>query len=101
MKKSVFYLGLMILLMILVIPLNGYTAEKVTKVIGGVTMSNETLFPYHLALKNGYFEKEGLTVELKTFINGPSVMMSMANGELDICVGTRISTYVTGGSSGC
>jgi NitT/TauT family transport system substrate-binding protein len=87
MKKSVFYLGLMILLMILVIPLSGYTAEKVTKVIGGVTMSNETLFPYHLALKNGYFEKEGLTVELKTFINGPSVMMSMANGELDICVG--------------
>ena len=71
MKKSVFYLGLMISLMILVIPLNGYTAEKVTKLIVGTTMSNETLFPYHLAMKNGYFEKEGLTIEIKTYINGP------------------------------
>ena len=77
----------MISLMILVIPLNGDTAEKVTKLIVGVTMSNETLFPYHLAMKNGYFEKEGLTIELKTYINGPAVMMSMANGELNVCIG--------------
>jgi len=87
MKKWILCLGLLVSLVSLVVAENGYAAEKTTKVIGGVTMSNETLFPYHLALKNGYFEKEGLTIELKTFINGPSVMMSMANGELDVCVG--------------
>jgi len=88
MKKSFVYFGLMILLAVLVIPLNGYTAEKTTKVIVGTTMSNETLFPYHLAVKNGYFDKEGLTIEIKTFVAGPSLMMSMANGELNMNIGT-------------
>ena len=88
MKKSMCCLGLMILSMILLIPLKGNTAEKMTKVIVGTTMSNETLFPYHLAVKNGYFEKEGLTIESKTFVAGPPLMMAMANGELNVNIGT-------------
>jgi NitT/TauT family transport system substrate-binding protein len=90
----------MILLMILVIPLNGYTAERGTKLIVGTTMSNETLFPYHLALKNGYFEKEGLSIEIKTYINGPAVMMSMANGELNVCIGTGFPPMLQAAAQG-
>jgi NitT/TauT family transport system substrate-binding protein len=87
MKKSIFYSGLVILLMVFIIPPAGNTAEM-TKVIVGTTMSNETLFPYHIAVKNGYFDKEGITIETKTFVAGPPLMMSMANGELNINIGT-------------
>jgi NitT/TauT family transport system substrate-binding protein len=91
MKKFIICLGLIMIMMVfvgLVVPRNGNTAEKVTKLIVGTTMGNESMFPFHLALKNGYFEKEGLILEMKTFVSGPSMMMSMANGELNVNIGT-------------
>lgn len=63
-------------------------------------MGNETIFPYHLAVGNGYFEKEGLNIETKKYINGPSVMMSMANGELDVCIATGFPPILQAAAQG-
>lgn len=100
MKKSIMNFGLMILLACLVIPGNGGSSEKLTKVIVGSTIGNETVFPYHLAVSNGYFEKEGLNIEVKKFINGPNVMMSMANGELDMCIATGFPPILQAAAQG-
>ncbi len=89
MKKFIFCSGLIMMLFLsLIVFQNADAADKATKLIVGTTMGNESMFPFHLALKNGYFDKEGLTLEMKTFVSGPSMMMSMANGELNVNIGT-------------
>jgi NitT/TauT family transport system substrate-binding protein len=89
MKRFIVCLGLIVMLFIgLIVPQNGSAAEKMTKLIVGTTMGNESMYPFQIALRNGYFEKEGLTLEMKEFVSGPSMMMSMANGELNVNIGT-------------
>jgi ABC-type nitrate/sulfonate/bicarbonate transport system substrate-binding protein len=86
MKKWIVCLSLVLLTFSLTLP--GVAGAQNAKIIVGTTMGNETQFPFHLAVKNGDFKKEGLTLEMKTFVSGPQVMMAMANGELDIVIGT-------------
>ena len=100
MKKLVVYLGLMMLFGSLVLARNGNTAEKVTKLTVGTTMGYESHFPYNLAVKNGYFEQEGINIEMKTFISGPQLMMSMANGEIDLNVITGFPPMLQAAAQG-
>jgi NitT/TauT family transport system substrate-binding protein len=86
MKKLIVCLGLVMLLFGLAVAENGYTAEKTTKLVVGLTLGAEESPSYNSALTNGYFEKEGLIIEKKTFISGPAMMLAMANGEINVCV---------------
>ncbi|MBP2321219.1 NitT/TauT family transport system substrate-binding protein [Kibdelosporangium banguiense] len=42
------------------------------------------LAPFHLAVKNGYFQAEGLTVEASTAPSGPASVAKMVAGEVDV-----------------
>jgi len=84
MKKLIIFLGLLMVILTLIVPQKGSTAEKAEKVILGNLTADETMFAFYLAVKNGYFEKEGIVIEKRTFVNGPSLMMAMANGELNM-----------------
>jgi NitT/TauT family transport system substrate-binding protein len=85
MKRRVICLVLMILFLSLAVVRDGSTVEM-TKLVIGLTLGAEESPSYNSTLRNGYFEKEGLTIEKKIFISGPAMMLAMANGELNICV---------------
>jgi NitT/TauT family transport system substrate-binding protein len=87
MKKWILCLSLLVSFVSLVVAGNGYTAEK-TKLVVGTTIGNESIYPFHLAVKNGYFEQEGVVLEMKSFVSGPSMMMSLSNGELNLNIAT-------------
>jgi len=69
---------------------DGVGAEK-TKITIGRMIATEMMVTFDIPIAKGYFEQEGLLLEQKQFINGPTLMMSMANGELDVGCGVAIT----------
>src|SRR5690625_11317 len=68
--------------------------EKISVKLGEVTRS---LFyaPQYIALENGYFEEEGLDVELETTWGGDKTMTALLSDGIDIAlVGSETSIYV-------
>jgi NitT/TauT family transport system substrate-binding protein len=57
-------------------------------------MPTSDLAPFHLALKNGYFQAEGLTVEFSTAPSGPASVAKMVAGDVDIAYGSYTPFFV-------
>lgn len=52
------------------------------------------LAPFHLAVKYGYFQAEGLTVETSTAVSGPASVARMVAGEVDIAYSSYTPFFV-------
>lgn len=77
----------------------GGSQKEITVRVGDITAA-ELIVPFHIALEKGYFKEEGLKIERKIFVNGPNVMMAMANGELDLCVATGYTPMLQAAAQG-
>lgn len=86
----------LLLTVILIIPLAACGKDEVQNVrIGEVTRS---IFyaPQYVALEKGFFEEEGLNVELTTTAGGDKTMTALLSDGIDIAlVGSETSIYVT------
>ncbi|MCE7009095.1 ABC transporter substrate-binding protein [Kibdelosporangium philippinense] len=60
----------------------GATVVKVS------VMPTTDLAPFHLAMRSGYFEAEGLKIESTTAPSGPASVAKMVSGEVDIAYGS-------------
>ncbi|MDB5641217.1 MAG: exported protein of unknown function [Hyphomicrobiales bacterium] len=60
-------------------------AQAQTKVTGGVAAYNEALLPVYAARDLGYFEKEGITIDLVDFKGGGPAVQALASGSIDVC----------------
>lgn len=52
------------------------------------------LAPFHLAVKNGYFQAEGLEVAASTAASGPASVAKMVSGEVDIAYSSYTPFFV-------
>ncbi|TDL75790.1 ABC transporter substrate-binding protein [Rhodococcus qingshengii] len=73
--------------------------EKVTLTIGDISAA-EMIAPMDIAIEKGFFEEEGIIIEKKVFANGPTLMMSMANGDVDVAVKTGYTPMLQAASQG-
>jgi NitT/TauT family transport system substrate-binding protein len=99
MKKRMIFMALIGFMAGLVIPGDGITAEKIKLTLARMT-ATEILMPLDLAVSKGFFEQEGITLEQKTYINGPTLMMAMANGELSLGAGVGFTPIFQAVSQG-
>ncbi|MGG2084811.1 ABC transporter substrate-binding protein [Lysinibacillus pakistanensis] len=91
-KRSLFFSVIAVLLLSLA-ACNKHELEKVK--VGEVTRS---IFyaPQYVALEKGFFEDEGLSVELQTIAGGDKTMTALLSDGIDIAlVGSETSIYVT------
>lgn len=73
--------------------------EKITLTIGDISAA-EMIAPLDMAIEKGFFEEEGIIIEKKVFANGPTLMMSMANGDIDVAVKTGYTPMLQAASQG-
>ena len=99
MKKMVLFFFLLSFSAICFLPGQGVAAEKIKLTLARMT-ATETLLPLDLAVSKGFFDQEGITLEQKTFINGPTLMMAMANGELSLGAGVGFTPVFQAVSQG-
>ncbi len=99
MKRRIGFLLLFIFLAGLVVSGNGIAADKVKLTLARVT-ATEILLPLDLAVNKGFFDQEGITLEQKTFFNGPTLMLAMANGELSVGCGVGFTPVLQAISQG-
>jgi len=114
MRKKPIHIILLVLLSSLMLILAGCGSDKekgkdtgktqaqgseITVRVGDITAA-ELIVPFHIALEKGFFKEEGLKIERKIFVNGPNVMMAMANGELDLCVATGFTPILQAAAQG-
>lgn len=90
-KKWVYVLPFLLLLVIT----GCSNQEALTKVKVAEVTRSIFYAPQYVALEKGYFEDEGLTVELQTIAGGDKVMTSLLSNGSDIgLVGSETSIYV-------
>lgn len=96
MKKWLKFSFFLLLVAILIIPLAACNKDEVKKIrIGEVTRS---IFyaPQYVAIEKGFFEKEGLKVELTTTAGGDKTMTALLSDSIDVAlVGSETSIYVS------
>lgn len=92
MKKSI-YILLSLLILTLFTSCSG--DDSLTKVKVAEVTRSIFYAPQYVAFELGYFEEEGLDVELQTIPGGDKVMISLLSGNSDIgLVGSETSIYV-------
>ena len=91
MRKSIFIGGLMLLFFLL----SACGANEMTKVNLAEVTRSVFYTPQYVALEKGYFEEEGLEIELQTTWGGDTTMTTLLSGGADIAlVGSETSIYV-------
>lgn len=91
-KYSLF--ALLTIMMMMVISACG--GEENTKVKVGEVTRSIFYAPQYVAITQGYFEEEGLEVELATIPGGDKTMTALLSGGIDVAlVGAETSIYVT------
>ena len=60
-------------------------AAAQTKLTGGIAAFNEALLPVYTAKEKGYFEAEGITLDMVDFKGGGPAVQALAAGSIDIC----------------
>lgn len=110
-SKQMFFFALSSILMIIMVGCGTITTNEKTQAQGqaqgaeitvkvGDIQSAELTLPYRIALDKGFFKAEGLNIQSKIFTNGPNLMMSMANGELDFSVATGFTPMLQAAAQG-
>lgn len=91
---------LLFISLILIIPLAACGKEK-TETIRVAEVTRSIFYaPLYAALTEGFFEEEGLTIDLKTVWGGDKVMTSLISDGADIgLVGSETSIYVYAGGT--
>ena len=73
-------MGVLVTLLFAALP-----AVAQTKITGGSAAFNEALLPVYTAKEKGYFEAEGITLEMVDFKGGGPAVQALAAGSIDIC----------------
>lgn len=100
MKK--FIIGIIILLLVIVIAIYSVFKNKEDSNLTKVTLAEvaHTIFyaPQYVAINNGYFEEEGIDLELVLASGADAVMSAVLSGDVDIGFsGTEATIYVYNG----
>jgi NitT/TauT family transport system substrate-binding protein len=73
--------------------------KEITIRVGDLTAA-EIEVHFRMAMENKYFEQEGIRLETKYFLNGPTTMLAMASGEIDLCVSIGFIPMIQAASQG-
>src|SRR5262245_4469107 len=77
------------------------TAQERVKVrLGGITYTAADAAGPYAALKEGYYQEEGIEPILLSHANGPIVLQKMAAGDVDVAISTAISPFFQAVASG-
>lgn len=80
----------------LIIGLVGCNKEELQTVKVGEVTRSIFYAPQYVAIEKGYFEEEGLEIELSTIPGGDKTMTALISGGIDVAlVGAETSIYVT------
>jgi len=94
MHRRVFYMLLSVLVFVPIV-LAGCTGSSKSKITIGEVTRSIFYAPQYIALSQGFFEDEGLDVELTTTPGGDKTMTALLAGTIDIAlVGSETSIYV-------
>lgn len=73
---------------------NSAHTQGLTKVrLGGITYTDADAVGPYAALKQSYFQEEGIDPILSTYPNGPIALQRMAAGDIDVAISTAISPF--------
>ncbi|MEJ9280401.1 ABC transporter substrate-binding protein [Ureibacillus thermosphaericus] len=89
-------ISLVVLLAAVMVILAACGEKEMTKVKVGEVTRSIFYAPQYVAISNGYFEEEGLEIELSTIPGGDKTMTALLSDGIDIAlVGAETSIYVT------
>lgn len=89
-------ISLVVLLAPVMVILAACGEKEMTKVKVGEVTRSIFYAPQYVAISNGYFEEEGLEIELSTIPGGDKTMTALLSDGIDIAlVGAETSIYVT------
>lgn len=77
---------------------SGHALEKTTITVGVLPVID--VAPFELAIKNGYFAQEGLTVKTVSLLQSTQAVPDVLRGTVDIIGGGNYTTYIEGDSHG-
>jgi NitT/TauT family transport system substrate-binding protein len=96
MKKSLKFFMTFVLVALLIIPITACSQKETLKTLRVAEVTHSIFYaPQYVALSEGFFEEEGLKIDLKTTWGGDKTMTALLSGGADIAlVGSETSIYV-------
>jgi NitT/TauT family transport system substrate-binding protein len=96
MKKSLKFFMPFVLAVLLIIPITACSQKEELKTLRVAEVTHSIFYaPQYVALSEGFFEEEGLKIDLKTTWGGDKTMTTLLSGGADIAlVGSETSIYV-------
>ncbi|RAK21161.1 NitT/TauT family transport system substrate-binding protein [Anoxybacillus vitaminiphilus] len=96
MKKSLKFFMMFALALLLMIPITACSQKEELKTLRVAEVTHSIFYaPQYVALSEGFFEEEGLKIDLKTTWGGDKTMTALLSGGADIAlVGSETSIYV-------
>ncbi|MBA2871829.1 NitT/TauT family transport system substrate-binding protein [Anoxybacillus calidus] len=96
MKKSLKFFITFVLVALFIIPITACSQKETLKTLRVAEVTHSIFYaPQYVALSEGFFEEEGLKIDLKTTWGGDKTMTALLSGGADIAlVGSETSIYV-------
>jgi NitT/TauT family transport system substrate-binding protein len=96
MKKSLKFFMTFVLVALLIIPITACSQKEELKTLRVAEVTHSIFYaPQYVALSEGFFEEEGLKIDLKTTWGGDKTMTALLSDGADIAlVGSETSIYV-------